>query len=40
MELERHAVDEAVAMIARGDLRDAKSIVGVLLTRDRLAAGR
>lgn len=38
MELERHTPDEAAAMIARGEIPDAKTIVGVLLARERLAA--
>lgn len=32
MDLERHALDELVAMIRRGEVTDAKTVIGVLLT--------
>jgi ADP-ribose pyrophosphatase len=32
-------LDEAVAMAARGELRDAKTVIGLLWARERLAAG-
>lgn len=33
------ALDEAVAMVERGEIRDAKTVVGLLLTARRLADG-
>jgi ADP-ribose pyrophosphatase len=35
MEIERVALDDVPGLIARGELTDAKSIIGLLLTRDR-----
>jgi hypothetical protein len=37
MTLEEVALDDVPAMIAGGRLTDAKSIIGLLLTRERLA---
>ena len=37
MTVERVALDYALAMVADGRIRDAKTIVGLLLARDRLA---
>ena len=39
MTIERVGLDEAVAMIDRGEIRDAKTIIGLLLARRRLEAG-
>ena len=38
MTVERVPLDDVPVMVARGELTDAKSIVGLLLTRERLAA--
>jgi ADP-ribose pyrophosphatase len=39
MTMERIALDEVPALIEAGELRDAKSIIGLLLARERLARG-
>ena len=40
MTIEHVALDAVPDLIATGDLVDAKSIIGLLVTRERLAAGR
>jgi ADP-ribose pyrophosphatase len=40
MTVERVALDDVVAMISNGQIIDAKSIVGLLLTRERIASTR
>jgi len=40
MTIERHSLEDAIAMIATGDIVDAKTMIGLVLARDLIAAGR
>nr|MBA2609297.1 NUDIX hydrolase [Actinomycetota bacterium] len=40
MTIERHSLNDAIAMIASGDIVDAKTMIGLLLARDLIASGR
>jgi ADP-ribose pyrophosphatase len=39
MTIERHGLDDAIAMIATGEIVDAKTIIGLALARDLIEAG-
>lgn len=40
MTIERHSLEDAIGMIATGEIIDAKTMIGLVLARDLIASGR